>query len=107
MAPEIPIAIYKFGLTAIPVCPTCSLCGLQPESETGFEQAVAAPNNPANSSTIPQFSGPFNPRPPETTISASGNETLSVDRTISFNIALQSDVLASTLKSSICDGLFA
>ena len=40
-------------------------------SETGLEQAVAAPNTSAKSSIRFQFSGPFNPRPPETTISAS------------------------------------
>ena len=39
-------------------------------SETGLEQAVA-PKTSAKSSIRFQFSGPFNPRPPETTISAS------------------------------------
>src|SRR5690606_9606051 len=43
---------------------------------TGLEQAVAAPSTFAKSSSIPQFSGPFNPLPPETTISASAMLTL-------------------------------
>lgn len=30
IAPEIPTAIYKFGLTAKLVCLTCSLCSCQP-----------------------------------------------------------------------------
>ena len=79
IAPEIPIAIYKLEATGFPVWPTCSLCGLQPKSETGLEQAVAAPKTSASSSIIPQFSGPFKPRPPETTISAFAILTLSVD----------------------------
>src|SRR5690606_26265065 len=90
MAPEIPIAIYRLGLTAMPVWPTCSAWGRQPASDTGFEQAVAAPSASANSSMIPQFSGPFNPLPPDTTISASGKETLSVARIISFTTVVKS-----------------
>ena len=42
-------------------------------SATGLEQAVVAPRELASSSTIPQFSGPFNPLLAETTNSASGN----------------------------------
>ena len=44
-----------------------------PISATGLEHAVVAPNESAKSSTIPQFSGPFNPLPAETTSSASDN----------------------------------
>ncbi len=77
IAPETPIAIYRFEATGFPVCPTCSLCDLQPISETGFEQAVAAPKTSAKSSIKCQFSGPFKPRPPETTMSASAILTLS------------------------------
>ena len=71
MAPEIPIAMYMLVATGFPVCPTCSPCGLHPRSETGLEQAVAAPNTPAKSSINPQFYGPLSPLPPETTTSAS------------------------------------
>src|SRR5690606_16122657 len=78
MAPEIPMAIYKLAATGLPVCPTCSACGLQPKSDTGLEQAVAAPKTDANSSIIPQFSGPFKPRPADTTMSASAIFTLPV-----------------------------
>src|SRR5690554_7254354 len=70
--------MYKLEATGFPVCPTCSSRGLQSKSETGLEQAVAAPKTSANSSIIPQFSGPFNPRPPETTISASAMVTFPV-----------------------------
>src|SRR5690606_7417256 len=56
---------------AIPVCPTCSLCGRQCASATGRLHARAACNVFARSSTIPQFSGPFSPLPALTTISAS------------------------------------
>src|SRR5690606_20024059 len=70
-------------------------------SETGFEQAVAAPSTLANSSIIPQFSGPFIPRPAETTISASGREILSVARTISLTITLKSWSFRSGVKSTI------
>jgi len=75
MAPEIPTAIYKLVATGFPVCPTCSACGLQPKSETGLEQAVAAPKSAAKSSIKFQSSGPFYPRPPDTTISASAIDT--------------------------------
>src|SRR5690606_6976461 len=68
--------MYKLGLMVIPVCPTCSEWGLQSMSLTGFEQAVAAPNESASSSIIPQFSGPFIPRPADTTNSASVNVIL-------------------------------
>ena len=78
MAPEIPMAMYKFVATGFPVCPTCSPCGLQPKSETGLEHAVAAPRTSANSSTIPQFSGPFKPLPAETTTSASAMVTFPI-----------------------------
>mmetsp|Transcript_3334 Transcript_3334/g.7844 ORF Transcript_3334/g.7844 Transcript_3334/m.7844 type:complete len:245 (-) Transcript_3334:916-1650(-) len=89
MAPEIPIAMYKLEATGFPVCPTCSPCGLHPKSETGLEHAVAAPNTSANSSIIPQFSGPFIPLPADTTTSASAivtfPDTLSTDATFTPN----------------------
>ena len=44
-------------------------------SDTGLLHAVAAPKSLARSVTNPQFSGPFRPRPPETTISASERDT--------------------------------
>src|SRR5687768_17186984 len=93
--------MYKSGLITMPVCPTCSSWGRQPASETGFEQAVAAPKESASSSKIFQFSGPFKPLPPETTISASGNDTLFVVLTISFTVVLKSDLFKLTLNSSI------
>ncbi len=60
-------------------------------SETGLEHAVAAPKTVAKSSIKCQFSGPFKPLPPETTISASAmvilSVTLSTDTT--FNEVLE------------------
>src|ERR1044072_1350500 len=75
MAPEMPTAIYKFGAIVRPVCPTCSWCGRQCSSATGRLQAVAAPRACARFSINPQLSGPFKPRPPLTTTSASLNGT--------------------------------
>ena len=93
IAPEIPIAMYKFDDTGLPVCPTCSPWGLQPKSETGFEHAVAPPRTSARFSTKCQFSGPFNPLPPETTISASAIVTLLVALSIDFTLFLDSGIL--------------
>src|SRR5690606_11261803 len=98
MAPEIPMAMYKFAATGFPVCPTCSPCGLQPISDTGLEQAVAAPKTSANSSIMPQFSGPFNPLPPDTTISASAMATLPF--TLSTDSTLISEATKEGLKAS-------
>ena len=65
----------------------------------GLEQAVAAPRTDANSSNIPQFSGPFIPRPPETTMSASAIVTFPVvfstdstftEKSASFNVGAKS-----------------
>ena len=77
--------MYKFEDTGLPVWPTCSLWGLQPISETGLEQAVAAPSVSASDSIIAQFSGPLSPLPAETTISASAIVTDPVSFSI-FNI---------------------
>ena len=99
IAPEIPIAIYKLEATGLPVWPTCSLCGRQPRSETGLEQAVAAPKTSAKSSIRFQFSGPLRPRPPEITISASAIETLSEDLStdVTSTLSLKSPILKSRI----------
>ena len=97
IAPEIPIAIYKLVATGFPVCPTCSLWGLHPKSETGLEHAVAAPKTAAKSSTNPQFSGPFSPRPPETTMSASAIDT--------FPLTFSTDSTFTPKSLSPIDGL--
>src|SRR5690606_36412875 len=97
------MAIYRFDATGFPVCPTCSLCGLQPISDTGFEQAVAAPSTSARSSIRCQFSGPFNPRPPETTISASAIAIFPV--VLSTELTLISKSFSSSVGSN--DSAFA
>ena len=51
IAPEIPQAIYREGETVLPVCPTCSRCGLHPASTTALEAPTAAPRLSASSST--------------------------------------------------------
>src|SRR6188508_1375082 len=86
----------------MPVCPTCSECGRHPASDTGLEQAVAAPSMAASSSTIPQFSGPFIPRPAETTNSASGNGTVVPDELdfTSLTVTLDATELKSTVTSA-------
>ena len=53
-------------------------CGLQPKSDTGLEQAVAAPST-SQFFYHAQFSGHFSPRPAETTISASAMVTFPED----------------------------
>ena len=78
------MAIYKLGATGFPVCPTCSACGRHPISATGLEQAVAAPSTSASSSIMYQFSAALSPRPPDTTIEASSNNTLPV----AFSVAI-------------------
>jgi len=71
-------------------------------SETGLEQAVAAPRVSAKSSIKCQFSGPLSPRPPETTTSASAMVTLSValstDDTVTPDAA-NAGAKASTLQA--------
>ena len=54
----------------------------------------------AISSTIPQFSGPFNPRPADTTISASLKLILPDAFTTSFTFTLLSVALTVTSKFS-------
>ena len=85
--------------TGLPVWPTCSLCGLHPISDTGFEHAVAAPRTSASSSTKCQFSGPFNPLPAETTTSASAIVTFPLCFSI-FDTVIVDDI-SSIWKSSI------
>ena len=71
--------MYKLDATGFPVCPTCSLWGLQPISLTGFEHAVAAPKNALLTlQSFPNFQDLLSPLPPETTISASAMVILSV-----------------------------
>ena len=66
-----PAAIYRSGATFVPVCPTCSACGRQPELVTTREQPIVPPRSAANSSKLPKPSGPPTPRPPETITFAS------------------------------------
>src|SRR5678815_4508076 len=58
IAPEIPTATYRLGLTCRPVCPIWSLCGRHPSSVTARVAPTAAlPNAAARSSTSLKFSG--------------------------------------------------
>lgn len=103
---EIPIAIYKLVATGLPVCPTCSLWGRHPKSDTGFEQAVAAPSTSASSSIIPQFSGPLRPLPPETTMSASAMVSFPETLSILVTLMLRSASDISTEKEVIVASVF-
>src|SRR5207253_2138295 len=71
IAPEIPQAMYSFGDTVFPVCPTCVAYGYQPASTTARVAATAPPSATASSSTSANFSGDPRPRPPATITSAS------------------------------------
>ena len=90
--------------TGFPVCPTCSPCGLQPKSETGLEHAVAAPKTSANSSTIPQFSGPFKPLPAETTTSASAMVTFPMALSMLIDFTPGSETKASKFSTNAVTG---
>jgi hypothetical protein len=61
--------IYKLVATGFPVCPRV-LREVSILDQTGLEHAVAAPRTVLTLQSC-QFSGPFKPRPAETTISAS------------------------------------
>src|SRR2546425_304149 len=74
IAPEIPSATYRSGVTVFPVCPTCSSFGRQPASVTAREAPTAPPSASASCSTRCQFSGPLRRRPPDTTTRASPAE---------------------------------
>ena len=71
IAPEMPQAMYSFGETVFPVCPTCVAYGYQPASTTARVAPTAPPSAFASSSTRVKFSGPPRPRPPATITSAS------------------------------------
>src|SRR5881628_1293786 len=78
IAPEMPTAIYRVGLTVLPVWPTWSACGRQPASTTARDAPTAArpPNAAASSSSTLKFAGSFKPRPPEMTIGASATSSV-------------------------------
>src|SRR5579863_944248 len=71
MAPEMPTAMYSWGETVLPVCPTWNACGYQPASVTARDAPTAAPRLSASFSMMPNPSADPVPRPPETTICAS------------------------------------
>src|SRR3954447_8581494 len=71
IAPEMPQAMYSFGATLFPVCPTCVAYGYHPASTTARVAPTAPPSAFASSSTSVKFSGPPRPRPPATITSAS------------------------------------
>lgn len=69
--PLIPQAIYKVGVIVLPVCPTCSECGLHPLSTTALVAPTAPFYSSASSSINLKFSAFLKPNPPATTTSAS------------------------------------
>src|SRR5262245_49113655 len=81
IAPEIPHAMYSFGETVLPVCPTCAAYGYHPESTTARVAATAPPSTSASSSQYEKPSGLPSPRPPATITSAS-----SIDGPLAFSV---------------------
>ncbi len=73
IAPEIPAAIYKFGATTFPVCPTCQSLGTYPASTAARLAPIAAPSLSASFSRTWKFSLEPSPLPPDTTMSAAVN----------------------------------
>ena len=72
MAPEIPTAIYRFGFTVFPVCPTCIECGISSHVSTAARDApTAAPIESAIFSRCEKLSGLPIPLPPEIMMLAS------------------------------------
>ena len=81
MAPDTPTAMYKFGATTLPVCPTCKSFAAMPASTAARLAPIAPPPRAsANSSNKWNWSLCPIPRPPVTTMSAddkSGRSCLS------------------------------
>ena len=73
-------------------------------SDTGLEQAVAAPKTVARASIKYQFSGPFRPLPPDTTISASAMVTLSVTLSTAVTLSVDFEVEYSPSRFSALEG---
>ena len=77
IAPEIPTAMYKLGLTVFPVCPTCIECGISSQVSTAaLDAPTAAPNLSAISSRWLKFAGEPIPLPPEMMMFASETSSL-------------------------------
>src|SRR3972149_116941 len=75
LAPEMPTAMYRSGVTTLPVRPICVATGYQPRSQTARLGPAAPPSRPASSSRDWNPSGPPTPRPPATTTVASSSRT--------------------------------
>ena len=72
-----PQAMYSEGATVLPVWPTWYWMSTQPSSTAGREAPTAAPRASARDSMTAKPSGPLQPRPPATTMSASARSTRS------------------------------
>src|SRR3989304_2430428 len=75
LAPERAMAMYRVGLTILPVRPICWGTGYQPRSQAARVAPVAPPRIVARSSSSLNASGLPMPRPPHTTASASSKRT--------------------------------
>src|SRR2546426_10363497 len=76
IAPEMPTATYRVGLTVLPVCPTWSAWGRHPASTTARDAPTAArpAKAAASSSNTLKLAGSLSPRPPDTMMGASRSE---------------------------------
>src|SRR6266540_1293849 len=103
IAPETPTAMYSFGETVLPVCPTWAAYGYQPASTTARVAATAPPSACASSSTTLKFSGAPSPRPPATITCASSIDGPSLSAcACSTIVAAVEKSCSSTCTSSTC-----
>src|SRR2546427_104896 len=78
IAPEMPTATYRVGLTVLPVCPTWSAWGRHPASTTARDAPTAArpAKAAASSSNTLKLAGSLSPRPPDTMMGASATSSV-------------------------------
>lgn len=76
-APEMPTAMYKSGVTVLPVGPICKEWEHHPRSRGARLAPTSPPNALASSPSTSNPCGPFNPRPPATITRASSTRTCS------------------------------
>ena len=93
--------MYKFGLTVLPVWPTCMLCGISSQVSTAARDApTAAPMVSANASRWLKLLGSPMPRPPDTMMLASATSNRALARATNSSMAVFMSPLASTTDTS-------
>ena len=93
--------MYRFGLTVLPVWPTCMLWGISSQVSTAAREApTAAPIVSASVSRWLKLLGSPIPRPPETMMLASATSRRSLARAIISTTAVRTSPVASTTDTS-------